>query len=122
MAAARASSNHRSLCKGDSHAFHSSLYARRADSDHYSDRPVLALSAAASFIRSEQPRRSAMETHIDDRTTTRRALGAPRRRRFVAWVCIGTGGVLFALALPFTALGAFVVGALCAYASRGAAR
>ncbi|MBB5507855.1 hypothetical protein [Paraburkholderia atlantica] len=48
----------------------------------------------------------------------RRALINRKNISFVAWVAIGTGSVFLSLALPLPALGAFVVGACCAYAGR----
>jgi hypothetical protein len=48
----------------------------------------------------------------------RRALTNRKHFSFVAWVAIGTGSVFLTLALPLPALGAFVVGACCAYAGR----
>jgi hypothetical protein len=52
--------------------------------------------------------------------TMRRVLAIRKRKNFpfVAWVAISTGTVFLALALPAAALGAFVVGACCAYAGR----
>jgi hypothetical protein len=48
----------------------------------------------------------------------RRALTDRKNFSFVAWVAIGTGSVFLTLAWPLPALGAFVVGACCAYAGR----
>ncbi|EDZ99915.1 hypothetical protein BH160DRAFT_4771 [Burkholderia sp. H160] len=50
----------------------------------------------------------------------RRALTDRKNFSYVAWVAIGTGSVFLTLALPLPALGAFVVGACCAYAGRDA--
>lgn len=47
-----------------------------------------------------------------------RALVSWKNSSYVAWVCVGTGAVFLVLALPLAALGAFVVGACCAYAAR----
>jgi hypothetical protein len=52
----------------------------------------------------------------------RRALINRKNLSYVAWVAIGTGSVFFTLALPLPSLGAFVVGACCAYAGRHARR
>jgi hypothetical protein len=52
----------------------------------------------------------------------RRALTNRKNFSFVAWVAIGTGSVFLTLALPLPALGAFVVGACCAYAGRDGRR
>ncbi|MGF6839657.1 hypothetical protein QF001_003524 [Paraburkholderia youngii] len=52
----------------------------------------------------------------------RRALVNRKNISFVAWVAIGTGSVFLSLALPLPALGAFVVGACCAYAGRSGRR
>ncbi|CAD6546803.1 hypothetical protein LMG28140_04381 [Paraburkholderia metrosideri] len=48
----------------------------------------------------------------------RRALVIRSKSSFVAWVSIGTGAVFLVLALPMAALGAFVLGAYCAYSAR----
>lgn len=48
----------------------------------------------------------------------RRAIVTRRKSSFVAWVAVGTGGVFLVLALHVAALGAFVLGACCAYAAR----
>lgn len=52
----------------------------------------------------------------------RRTLTNRKNFSFVAWVAIGTGSVFLTLALPLPALGAFVLGACCAYAGRDARR
>jgi hypothetical protein len=52
----------------------------------------------------------------------RRTLSNRKNLSYVAWVAIGTGSVFLTLALPLPALGAFVVGAYCAYAGRSGRR
>jgi hypothetical protein len=48
----------------------------------------------------------------------RRAIITRRKSSFVAWVAVGTGAVFLVLALKIAALGAFVLGACCAYVAR----
>lgn len=55
-------------------------------------------------------------------TSIRRALSNRKNLSFVAWVAIGTGSVFLSLALPLPALGAFVIGACCAYAGHDGRR
>ncbi|RZF27150.1 hypothetical protein EVC45_24515 [Paraburkholderia sp. UYCP14C] len=55
-------------------------------------------------------------------TMIRRTLANRKNLSYVAWVAIGTGSVFLTLALPLPALGAFVVGACCAYAGRNGGR
>ncbi|HEX3382569.1 MAG TPA: hypothetical protein VHU21_22630 [Paraburkholderia sp.] len=55
-------------------------------------------------------------------TTIRRTLSNRKNLSFVAWVAIGTGSVFLTLALPLPALGAFVIGACCAYAGHDGRR
>lgn len=55
-------------------------------------------------------------------TMMRRALTNRKSLSFVAWVAIGTGSVFLTLALPLPALGAFVLGACCAYAGHDGRR
>ncbi len=52
----------------------------------------------------------------------RRTLANRKNLSYVAWVAVGTGSVFLTLALPLPALGAFVVGACCAYAGRNGGR
>ena len=69
-----------------------------------------------------QPSAGLPPRNRSEATTIRRALGNRQNLSFVAWVAIGTGSVFLSLALPLPALGAFVVGACCAYAGRNGRR